>query len=180
MTDVAIRMQALGDGKAVSTLQRIPQRHWTKDKEARFIDHLTATCNVTASLREVGMSDTTVYRHRRKSAPFRAAWDRALTEGYARLEAMLLDRAINGKRVTVEREGKTVEIVEYSDSLALNLLRQHRCMVAEIRAAKVAPREDPALVRARIVTQIMTVVAALPDRMPVPTAPAAPVVEQPS
>jgi AcrR family transcriptional regulator len=166
MTEVGIRMQALKSGQVVPKLKRIDQRHWSKAKEAQFIDHLTATCNVAASLREVGMSDTTVYRHRKKSAHFRAAWDRALAEGYARLEAMLLDRAINGKRVLVERDGEHVEKVEYSDSLALNLLAQHRRMVADIRAANVAPREDPAMVRSRIVAQIMTVVTSLAEASP--------------
>lgn len=155
------------DGVLTPMKQDMNDRHWTEEKRTRFLDHLAETCNVTASLRAVGMTRRAgIYRLRRRDAHFSAAWDAALAQGYARLEAEMLDRALNGKRVLTERDGVVVETIEFSDTLALNLLAQHRRMVAEYRAAvaSLAPREDVTVVRNRIVKQIMTVVAALPDR----------------
>ena len=64
MGDTEILKQALRGGKVKPIVKRADSRHWNKTKENRFLDCLAATCNVAASLREVGMSDTTVYRHR--------------------------------------------------------------------------------------------------------------------
>lgn len=166
MAETVVGMHVMPGGKSVPKVKAAQRNGWTEKRERRFLDHLAATCNVSASLREVGATAALVYRHRQKSAQFRAAWDHALSEGYARLEAMLLDRALNGRRVTVERAGKMIETIEYSDTLALRLLALHHRQVADVRAAAVVPREDPAIVRERIVAQIMTVVAAVPDRMP--------------
>lgn len=180
MAETVVGMHWVPGGKIVPKVKRAHRPAWTAATERKFIDHLAATCNVAASLREVGATATSAYRHRQQSAPFRTAWDRALNDGYARLEAMLLDRALNGRRVTVERDGEVIETVEYCDTLALRLLALHHRMIADIRAANVTPREDPAVVRARVVAQIMTVVEALPDRVPAQPAHPAPAVETPS
>ena len=76
MGDTEILKQALRGGKVKPIVKRADSRHWNKTKENRFLDCLAATCNVAASLREVGMSDTTVYRHRKRSAHFRAGCPR--------------------------------------------------------------------------------------------------------
>jgi hypothetical protein len=163
----AILMRIGADGKRTPMKQRRHQRWWTEKRRTTFLNHLAETCNVTASLQVVGVANRAgVYSLRRRDAQFRAAWDEALAQGYARLEAELLDRAINGKRVMTERDGVMVEKIVFSDTLGLNLLSQHRRAVADYRAAIAAlgPREDVTAVRARIVERIMAIVDALPDR----------------
>lgn len=167
MSEPMIVMRAGADGARMPMVQQPHKDWWTAEKRARFLDHLAQTCNIAASLRAVGVKrSTSLYQLRRRDAQFRAGWDEALALGYARLEAALLDRALNGKRVQAERAGAVIETVEISDTLGLNLLAQHRRAVAEYRAATagMTPREDVGKVRARIVEQIMAVVGALRDR----------------
>ena len=78
---------------------------WTAAKKARFIAELAGTCNVLASLRVVGMESGSLYKLRKRDAKFRAEWAEALREGYAKLEMMLLERAMNGTVRTVSRAG---------------------------------------------------------------------------
>jgi hypothetical protein len=60
-------------------------------------------------------SVNTVYERRTKDAAFRAGWDKALAIGYARLEMMMLERALHG----VETEGRAAV------GQILAALRQH-------------------------------------------------------
>ena len=98
--------------------------------KARFLEHLAATCNVAASAAAAGVAVGTVYAHRAKDPAFRADWERALEQGYARLEAALLERAIAGLDRTEIRGDLVVdgpEAVERVDwDRAMDLLRQHR------------------------------------------------------
>lgn len=108
---------------------------WTAARRNAFLAELAATCNVAASLRKVKMGETGVYKLRRQSAEFRAAWAEALREGYAKLELMLLERAMNGTVKTVTRPGGAVDKThEYPNALALALLRMHKDGVAAAEA----------------------------------------------
>lgn len=68
-----------------------------KARKAVFLEHLAATCNVQASAAVAGVAVQTVYNHRMKDAEFRAGWNAAIEQGYARLEAALLARAAAGE-----------------------------------------------------------------------------------
>lgn len=139
-------VQLVGGSKPKVQLR---QGGWTAAKQKAFLAALAATCNVAASVRTVKMSDTGVYKLRKRSAAFRAAWAEALSEGYARLELMLLERAMNGTVKTVTRAGGGVDKThEYPNALALALLRMHKGNVAASEAEH-AP-EDIEAVRARI------------------------------
>lgn len=120
---------------------------WTAARRAAFLRHLAATCNVRASARAVKMDESGAYYLRQRSPEFREAWAGALHEGYARLEAELLDRATNGVRETVPQPGGgDRETVKYSDQMALALLRMHRQSVAE-HAQKQSGRSAEELVQ---------------------------------
>ncbi len=67
-----------------------------KEKRAIFFEHLAATCNVTASAEAAGVSFSAVYRCRMRDPGFREDWKAALEQGYARLEAALVERALRG------------------------------------------------------------------------------------
>lgn len=121
---------------------------WTAEKQRLFLAELADTANVSASARAAGMPEASVYRLRRRSAEFRAAWAAALCEGYEKLELMLLDRAINGVVKPVWHGGKQVgSITEYSDRLALTLITAHR---AAVHGRGGAYDEEPGAVRARL------------------------------
>lgn len=153
------------DGRPAARLRKRRADEWTAATTADFLAHLTATANVEASAKAVGKSVAEVYLRRRRLIAFRRAWEAALAEGYAQLEATLLDRAINGRRTTkVTRQGKRVAHVAYSDSLGLRLLTLHRRSVAESRATDRPKPDDPKVLRARMASMIDKLVAGLPDR----------------
>ena len=103
------------------------KRDWTKAKADRFIETLAETCNVTLAAQAIGVAIPTVYKRRAKDAGFRAGWDQALAIGYSRLEMMMLERALHGvKKTVVLSNGETKVMREYSDRVALTLLRMHR------------------------------------------------------
>ena len=112
---------------------------WTKTRERIFLEQLALCSNVAASERVALVPPGAAYRHRIRSADFRRNWETALKEGYDRLELAMLERAING--VTVETttvSGKTTKKIEYSEGMAMTLLKAHRASLAAITATRAA------------------------------------------
>lgn len=107
---------------------RRPRRHeWTRAKVEAFMCALAETCNVTLAAEAAGMSLTSAYAKRKKDAAFRAGWAEAIAGAYQRLELALLDRALNGtEKVVTRRDGSEERMREYSNTVALTLLRMHR------------------------------------------------------
>ena len=68
-------------------------KRWSEEAEAVFLDHLAASCNVTVSAKEAGFSPEAIYRRRRNDPAFAQRWQAALEQGYARIEALLVQRA---------------------------------------------------------------------------------------
>ena len=113
--------------------RRRPRKHeWTEAKERRFVETLADTCNVTLAVEAAGMSLTSAYNRRKTHAAFRAAWAEAIATAYQRLELVLLDRALNGTEKIVRRkDGSEEHMRDYSNTVALTLLRMHRDSAAE-------------------------------------------------
>ena len=104
---------------------------WSQEKADRFIEVLCDSCNVSLAARSIGRSISNVYQKRSKDAAFRAACDQALSIGYAKLEMMMLERALHGVEKTVTlKSGESRIMREYNDRVALALLRHHRDSVA--------------------------------------------------
>lgn len=105
-----------------------------KRGKARFLEHLAATCNVQASARAAGVSVSTVYNHRMRDADFRAGWDEALAQGYARLEAALIERAARAEKRAPTDGDKIVEGPEAPAEIdwdkGMELLRHHQRALA--------------------------------------------------
>lgn len=133
--------------------RKIVQVRWSATREEAFLFALAETGNVAASIRASGLSETNVYRRRRQSAEFRAKWTAALREGFLKLEAMMLDRALNGIEKPVWHGGQQVgTITEYNDRTALALLAAHRATVMGTRemAADVPIAELRTRLKARL------------------------------
>ncbi len=114
---------------------KTPKSESMKMRTKLFLDHLAERCNVNEALAVSGLASSSLYLKRRKCAKFRAAWDAALEQGYSRLEADLLDRALNGEHQQVlNRKGDIVTLKKISNALGLALLKQHGVRVAAIRA----------------------------------------------
>jgi len=104
---------------------------WSEAMRDQFIEVLADSCNVSHAARAIDRSIANVYKQRTIDATFRAQWDQALAIGYARLEMMMLERALHGvEKIIVLKSGETKVMREYSDRVALSLLRLHRENVA--------------------------------------------------
>ena len=119
-------LQAGRAGRA-PCLRKAVKRDWTKAKEAKFIEQLAVTCNVTLAAKLARVGNTTVYSRRRKDAAFRCAWGEALAQAYARLEVETLERTLNGRmRTIIAKDGSETSEMVYDERTALSLLRLHR------------------------------------------------------
>jgi len=83
-----------GGGRRVQ-IGRARAHRWGPRTEARFLAVLAATCNVKAAYEAAGMTKGSAYTHRRRRPDFAARWDEAVHAGYRRIEAGLLENAIN-------------------------------------------------------------------------------------
>jgi len=125
---------------------------WSAERQEAFLAELARTANVRASARAVNMSEAGIYRLRLRSARFRAAWARALREGYARLELMMIERAMKGTPTRSPRAGEKARSArEYPDRLAMFLLTAHR---AAVEAEREAPQADPRAVCRKLETRL--------------------------
>lgn len=97
-----------------------------------FFATLADTCNVVRSAKEAGFTANWAYRKRKLDAAFRAGWARAVAEGYAKLELVLLDRAMNGTVKRVPSGSGEKRIREYNNQLAMALLKRHCDTAASI------------------------------------------------
>jgi hypothetical protein len=77
---------------------------WTDKSERIFLEVLASTCNVRLAAAECGFSTVTVYKRRMRYPGFAALWAEALEQGYARIEAMLVERATDSV-VRIELDG---------------------------------------------------------------------------
>ena len=105
--------------------QRRRRDGWNEHRQKAFIAALAVCGMVGQAARAVGSTARSAYRL--LDAPgadsFAAAWDAAIDQGYARVQADALERALKGSFVPIYRRGK-LDRVEYrrNDRLAVALL----------------------------------------------------------
>lgn len=113
-----------------------------------FLDALAFSVNVTKASKAAGVTTAAIYRERERDAKFRAQWQAALCEGYARLEAQLLAEAL------VAASPKTSDAMlkarQAKHRLGLALLAAHRVAVRGERTAAVPQYDDAADAKARL------------------------------
>ena len=106
--------------------QAAPRRNsFTEAKRRKFLSHFAATANAKGAARAAGVAHSTVYAWRAKDEPFRAAWNEALAQGYARLEAELVRRS--KQSLGVKADAKSVAGHAIVDpATALKVLESYR------------------------------------------------------
>jgi hypothetical protein len=98
---------------------------WSPERQRMFIFALSRCGSVARAARSVGMSPRSAYRlaHAPGADDFARAWDDALDEGFERVRADALQRALGGAFVPVFRRGRLVRVEHRRcDRLALALL----------------------------------------------------------
>ena len=142
------------DGQSSPKLRSAKDSDITEAQVETFFDTLSETCNVTRSAEAAGFAVSTAYRKRKSDAAFRRAWAEAVREGYAKLELVLLERAIDGtpKAVSGRGGGDDRLVREYSTALAVALLKRHS-ETAEL-AGYEPPEDELAEIRERILQRL--------------------------
>ncbi len=136
---------------------------WSQEAEARFLGELAATANVRAAAAAAGFSTTAIYKRRAAWPGFRAAWDAALDQGYARIEALLIAGAcdaLSGAGAVVGDAVPVVAVAAMTVDQAMNLLRLHRASArggAPQRYDAKAKPADLATVRASILRKVAAI-----------------------
>lgn len=105
---------------------KLARARWSKAMRAAFLDHLAATCNVTAAAAAAGVCKTSVYQIRRRDPAFAAKWEEALALGYQMIETRLLGHVLSGRGRTDPMAGEDEGRPAIDFEAALRLLAQHR------------------------------------------------------
>lgn len=128
------------DGQGSPKMRRPSAQSISDEQVETFFATLAETCNVVRSAKAGGFSANWAYRKRRRDAGFRNGWAEAVREGYAKLELVLLERAIMGtpKRIFC-KDGSERIVREYSTTLAVALLKRH---AETAESAAYAPAEE--------------------------------------
>ncbi|MBV9843410.1 MAG: hypothetical protein JOY99_18050 [Sphingomonadaceae bacterium] len=106
---------------------KLPAVRWSAERVQTFFDTLAETCNVKEAERAACMGERAAYSRRKRDPEFRAAWEQAIREGYEKLQLIAMERAMNGERKAVRKDGKIVGYDRhYSDRLILTLLAAHK------------------------------------------------------
>lgn len=114
------------EGKSRLRRRRTSPQTITPEQVETFFAELADSCNVVRSAKAAGFSANWAYRKRRADAAFRNGWAAAVRDGYAKLELVLLERAMKGTPKLVRTARGTDRVMrEYSNPLAVALLRRH-------------------------------------------------------
>lgn len=132
LAHAVIRPAKNGKSQVIRTHAR-----WSDAAEERFLSVLAETCNITAAAEAAGFSTTTLYKRRARWPGFAAEWDAAVAQGYARLEARLVELATDSLRAPDDGDGDgdgdaaaaAPAGPAMTVSEAMNLLRLHRASV---------------------------------------------------
>ena len=148
--DVAKRPLVAQRGVRGAQLRTPRKDGWTEKRRRMFIETLAATCNVSEAARVAGMNQSTAYSLKGRDAGFAREWAKALSIGYAELEALLLRQALFGteeEEVVLDAEGmvKSRKVKRgHPHVVAVRLLTAHARKANEVRAGEEADRPDGA------------------------------------
>ena len=122
-------------------VSRARLKQWTARGEARFLSVLSATCNVKMACNAVGLSVPSAYMHRYRWPGFAKAWDAAVEEGYASLEAAMLENAMASLEPQDPRFADfepAFPMEKMSPAHGMALLYMHKNKVARDRSGETA------------------------------------------
>jgi hypothetical protein len=128
---------------------------WSQAAEARFLETLAASANVTAAAQAAGFSTTAIYKRRLNDARFAARWAEAMEVGYTRLECLAIEAGAAALAGTPLDAGGPLPRMTAAD--VLNLLRLHRAAVKGGPAQRYAWRaQEPDIeeVRAEVLRRV--------------------------
>ena len=91
-----MQVKELVEGKTRLRRCRASRQRITEEQVDTFFATLADTCNVLRSAKAAGFHPSWAHRRCKTDAAFRNGWAQAVREGYAKLELILLERAMIG------------------------------------------------------------------------------------
>jgi len=117
---------ASGKNRRVQVVRAGERKLFDRRAKSVFLEWFAATCNVLMATEKAGVAYQTVFKHRMKDAAFAEAWDRCLAQGYARVEAKMLETEAAGARFDPDGDLDAPELQKIDPQLGLALLREHK------------------------------------------------------
>ncbi len=102
------------------------RRLFDEAAQAEFLEWFAATCNFAWSAEMAGFNYRTVMRHRMNDARFREGCERAVEQGYARLEAKRLETRRKETPIGIEGDRDAPEMDEMEPERMDRILRERR------------------------------------------------------
>ena len=139
---------------------RVKQGRWSAKVEAAFLAELTATANVNAAARAAGVTPQCVYMRRKLWPAFKAEWDAAVAEGFARIETLVVCAATTTLNPEPLPE-RAYEAPQMSMDQAIKIWLTHRAGGPGARKQRLGgmPRREPDIEEVR--QEILRKVAAI-------------------
>lgn len=117
----------MANQKTSGLIEGLRVRHdgWTPARQRTFLRALSETGCVRDACARAGISNTSAYRMKKRSADFSRAWDRAIAKAMPTIEQAAYERAVIGWEEPIVQGGKLVgHKRRYSDSLLRMLLQR--------------------------------------------------------
>ncbi len=108
--------------------------------KAVFLEWFAATCNGSWSAEMAGFNYKTVLRHRMNDERFAEAWDRAVRQGYARLEAKRLETKKRALPIGIEGDFDAPDMDEMDPARMDAILRERGREIGGVRKQGRRPR----------------------------------------
>ncbi len=117
---------ASAKNRRVQIVQPGGRKLFDKAMKTEFLEWFAATANIAFAARVTGIAYQTVFKHRMSDPAFAEGWDRALAQGYARVEAQSVETKIDPDTFDIDGDWEVPEMQERDPMERIALLRQHR------------------------------------------------------
>ena len=172
MTRRKTGIEITGGNKRRVQVRRERRNSFDDSRRNKFLQHFAATCNVGMAAEAAGIALPTVYKRRTSDPVFRAAWEAAQQQGYAALEAALVQRALDAANNVVPDEAAMADNYKIAFKDALTLL-QLQGRLRERKPGDAVPRKSDLSEATKRLEKILRQYGALtdadqPDAEPLP------------
>ena len=161
-------------GKDGAQLVRTGRHRIGEADEQHFLDRLAASANVSLAAAETGFSTVALYNRRRRDPVFAARWDEAIAQAYARIEALLVDRAERALEGRPPDPDSPIPLMTVGEAIAV--LKLHRASATGVGNRPAWPARPRALdeLRGSILAKLSAFDRARKAAPPAPPEPDAP------
>lgn len=116
---------ASGKNRRVQIVQPGGRKLFDAERRRVFLEWFAATANVKYAAFRAEICYQTVFKHRMADEAFAEAWQRALAQGYARVEAQSLETKIAPDQFRIDGDWEAPEMQEMDPMVRIALLREH-------------------------------------------------------